>query len=146
MIVFFHGCITCKSGKFYMRRDAYKKAPHAFTRFTCGLSMKTGKFACIYAASPSRRIHSTPRDKTGKVKVTPPAECNLTYLQLRVFCLQIERIFACVCGYFCLRLADIFTCDSSVLLANCMYFCVQKQANLHEFHLKITCEIPVIFR
>ena len=36
---FWHGCITCKIGRFDTRSDAYKKAPHAvylrYMQFTC---------------------------------------------------------------------------------------------------------------
>ena len=50
-------------------------------------------------------------------------------MELQVFFPAVLRVFfSCVFSYFCLRLAGIFTCDSSV---SCMYFCLQKQAILH---------------
>ena len=99
--------------------------------------VKTGKFTCVDAASTSRRIHAIANNKARQFQVTSPAGCRLTYLQFAgedtrsviANCLQLQIIlceiagiipcdcaglFACVCSYFRLRLAGIFTCDSSV--------------------------------
>ena len=108
-----------------------------FTCVACSLPVKTGNYTCFYAASTSRRIHAIALDKARKLQVTSPAWCRLTYLQFAgeftrgviTDCLQLQVIlrgiagfFACdcagifswVCSYFCLRLAGIFTCESSV--------------------------------
>ena len=107
------------------------------TCVTCSLPVKTGNYTCFYAASTLRRIHALALDKARKLQVTSPARCRLTYLQFageftRGFiadCLLLQvilrgiagffacdcaGIFSCVCSYFCLSLAFIFTCDSSV--------------------------------
>ena len=150
VIDFRHGCITCNSGKFYLRRDACK-------------------LTCFYAASTLRRIHAMARYKTCKSRVTSPAGCRLTYLK---FAVEITRaviadylklqdflwantgIFACVYNHFCLRLACIFTCDSSIFVFKLhVFFCQQKQAVVHgncgqicmSSACKFACEIPAIF-
>ena len=103
MVVFSHSCITCKSGKFYRQREA--KKPHTqYTFVTWGLSVKTGKFTCIYAASLSRRKHCTACNKARKLKVTPPAGRSLTYLQLQVLLAPIAGVLVANRMYFCLRL------------------------------------------
>ena len=141
MIAFYHGWITWRMEKFYMQRNAYKKAPHAFSCDTCGLCVKADNFACIYVASSSCRMHGTACNKASILKltspsITSPSGCSLTYMQLRVFLPAIAGLFdcdsgcfgcklpvflpaiagffACVCGCFCLCLAGIFTCSSSV--------------------------------
>ena len=133
-------------------------------------------FLAVYF-STSRRIHAIALDKARKLQVTSPAWCRLTYLQFAgeftrgviADCLQLQvilrgnagffacdcaGIFSCVRNYFCLRLAGIFTSDSSVFACKCMYFCLQKQAILHASHgqicmssaCKTTCKMPVVFR
>ena len=137
VVEFWHGRITCKNGIFYLQRDACEKAPNAVTCATCSLPVKTVKFTCSYAASTSHRIDAIARYKARKFRVTSPAGCKLTYLQLAgefsrgviADCLQLQVfsgaiagifargcacIFACVCSYFCLLAAGIFICYSSV--------------------------------
>ena len=118
-----------------------------FTCVTCSLPVITGKFTCFEAASTSRRIHAIAVNKARKLHVNSPAWCRLTYLQFageftRVVmadCLQLQVILrgiagffacdcagivSCVCSYFCLRLAGIFTCDSSVFACRSRQFCM----------------------
>ena len=53
VIVFWHGCITCKIGNF-RRGQAHVKRPYIqFKCVKCSLPVKTGKFTCFYAASTS---------------------------------------------------------------------------------------------
>ena len=132
-----------QKGEFLTAEGRMKKKPHAqFTYVTCSLPVKTGHFICFYATSTSRRILVIALNKARKLQVTSPAGCRLTYLQfaseftrvviadcLVVFCAievifvcdcagifvcDCAGIFVCVCSYFCLRLAGIFNCDSSV--------------------------------
>ena len=142
-----------------------------FTFSTGNLPVKTVILTCIHPSSTSCRIQATARNKASNLRVTSPAACRLTYLQFAgeitrgviPDCSQLQvilcglagiiacdcpGIFSCVCSYFCLRLAGIFTCDSSVLPASCMYFCLQKQAISHAsrgqiftFARKISCKI-----
>ena len=129
-----------------------------FTCVACSLLVKTGIYSSFYVASTSRRIHAIARNKAHKLRVTSPAGCRLTYLQFAVEftcgvmadCLQLQvimctiasifacdcaDIFACVCSYFFLGLAGILPPILKFLPANCMYFCLQKQAILHEFRM-----------
>ena len=165
---FWHGCISCKSGNFYLRKDACKKPPHEvylrYMQFTC----KTENFTCFYATSTSRCIHAIALNKAHKLQITSLAGHRLTYLQFEAEftrgvmadCLQLQvtlcviaGIFACVCSYFCLVMVFLFAI-LVFLPANCMYFCLQKQAVLHASRgqicmssvCKITCKIPVVFR
>ena len=124
-----------------------KRSLARFTCVTCGLPVITGKFTCFEAASTSRRIHAIAVNKARKLHVNSPAWCRLTYLQFageftRVVmadCLQLQVILrgiagffacdcagivSCVCSYFCLRLAGIFTCDSSVFACRSRQFCM----------------------
>ena len=143
----------------------------------CSLTVKTGNYTCFYASRTSRRIHVIVLDKARKLQVTSPAWCRLTYLQFAgeftrgviADCLQLQvilrgnagvfawdfaGIFSCVCSHFCLRLAGIFTCDSSILPVSCMYFCLQKQEISHASRgqicmssaCKTTSKMPVVFR
>ena len=98
-------------------------------------------------ASTSRGIHEIALKKASKLQVTSLAGCRLTYLQFAgeftrgviADCLQLQVI---LCG-----IAVVFTCDSSVLPANCRYFRLQKQAILHASRGRICisseCKIPV---
>ena len=91
------------------------------------LLVKTGKYTCIYAASTSRRIHATARNKARKLRITSHAGCRLTYLQfesdftrgviadclkLLVFLPAVAGNFVCNCGYFCLQIECIFACKT----------------------------------
>ena len=103
-------------------------------------------------ASTSRRIHAIALNKACKLQVTSPAGCRVTYLQFAggftggviEDCLQLQvilygiavsfacdcaGIFSCVCSYFCLRLADIFVCDSSVFACKSRKFCMLVAGN-----------------
>ena len=125
VIVFWHGCITCKSRRFYTQTDACKEALMKIACATCILPLKAGKCTCFYAVSNSRRIHATAFNKARKLSLTSPAGCRLTYLQfegeftrgeianclqLRVFLPAVSGIFMFNCGYFCLQIACIFAC------------------------------------
>ena len=91
--------------------DAERRIWKGPTHNTCGLFVKTGVFAGIYAVSPSLRIHATAFNKARKLKVTSLAGRSLTYLKLRVF-------LPANCMYFRPRLwvfspacAGVFTFD-----------------------------------
>ena len=83
-----------------MRRNSYKRPHTHFICEKCNSSVKTGKLACVYAVSPSSKIQATACNKAGKLKLTSPAECCLTNLQLRVFLRAVEGVFGC--NYRCL--------------------------------------------
>ena len=129
MIDFWHDWLPANPGNFTCSSQV--KRPHMqFTCVTCSLPVKTGNYTCFYAASTSLKIHAIALDKARKLQVTSPAWCRLTYLQFGgefargviADCLQLQVLlcgiagFFCLplCGYFLLRLAGIFTCDSSV--------------------------------
>ena len=129
--------------------------PHTqFTSITCSLPVKTGNYICFYVARTSRRIHAIALNKARKLQVTLPAGCRLTYLQfageftrgLIADCLQFQVILCRIAGVFVCDCAGIFCCVFSnfacvwrvflpaipvFLPANCIYFCLQKQAILH---------------
>ena len=129
------------------------KRPHTqFTCVTCSLPVKTGNYTCFYAASTSHRIHAIALNKARKLQVTSPAWCRLTYLQFAgefnrgviADCLRLQVIlcgivgflpaivrviFFCVCSYFCLRLAGIFTCDFSVFACKLHVFLPAEAGN-----------------
>ena len=148
-----------------------------FTCVTCGLLVKTGNYTSFYAASTSRRIHAIALDKARKLQVTSPAWCRLTYLQfageftrgVMADCLQLQVILRGIAGFlpaivrvFFPAFAVIFVCVWRVfspaipvfLPVSCMYFCLQKQAILHDSRgqirmssaCKTTCKMPVLFR
>ena len=147
-----------------------------FTCATCSLPVKTSKYTCFDTARTSHRIHAIALNKARKLQVNSPAGCRLTYLQfageftrcLIANCLQLlvflsgsagiftfdcAGIFSCVCSYFCLRLAGIFTCDSCVYLQiACVFacqsrkFCTGRGQNCMISACKNTCKIPVVFR
>ena len=144
--VFRQDCITCDAGNFTCSSQV-KRSLAQFTCVTCSLPIITGKFTCFEAASTSRRIHAIAVNKARKLHVNSLAWCRLTYLQFageftRVVmadCLQLQVILrgiagffacdcagivSCVCSYFCLRLAGIFTCDSSVFACRSRQFCM----------------------
>ena len=131
-----------KAGYFTFR-ETHVKLPHRqLTWATWSLPVERAKLTCFYAASTSRRKHAIACNKACKSRVTSPPGCLQSEgeftcgviaddLQLWVFLTETAGIFecnsgyfACVCGYFYLRLL-------MSLPANCMYFCLQKQTNLH---------------
>ena len=142
----------------YLRRGNFtcssqvKRSLAQFTCVTCSLPVITGKFTCFEAARTSRRIHAIGVNKARKLQVTSPAWCRLTYLQfageftrgVMADCLQLQVIlrgiagfFACDCAgifflrlqFFCLRLAGIFTCDSSVFVCKLHVFLPAEAGN-----------------
>ena len=146
MIGFWQDSITCDAGNFTCSSQV-KRSLAQFTCVTCSLPVNTGEFTCFEAASTSRRIHAIAVSKARKLQVTSPAWCRLTYLQfagefirgVMADCLQLQVIlrgiagffvcgcagvFSCVCSYLCLRLAGIFTCDSSVFACRSRQFCM----------------------
>ena len=99
-----------------MRSDACEKALHTVYLRYVQLTCKTGKFTCIYAASTSRRIHASARNKARKLRVNSPAVCKLTYLQFAseftrgviAVLAAIAGIFANNCGWFGQQISCIF--------------------------------------
>ena len=128
-------------------------------------------------AITSRRTHAIARSKASKLWVTSPAGRRLTYLQFAgeitrgviADCLQLQVILCEIAGSFACDCSGIFACVHSyfecvrrvflaailvLLRANCMYFCLQKQANLHASRgqicmsstCKIVCQIPAMVK
>ena len=134
------------------------------TQFTCvkfSSPVKTVKFTCSYAVSPSRILHAIPRYKARKSRVISPAGCRLTCLQIagKFFRGMIAGCRKCSyfwvqLRHFCLRLAGIFTFDSSVfaskmhafLPGNAGNFAASRRQICMSAACKITCEIPVMFK
>ena len=137
MINFWHGCITCKSGSFYLWKDACKKAHTQFNCVTWCLPVKTGRFTCFYVASSSRRVHAIAFNEARKLQVTSPAGCKLTYLPLGVEftrgviadCLQLQVILCKIAGSFACDCAGIFACDSIVFASKLHAFLPAKAGN-----------------
>ena len=66
---------------------------------TWDLPVKTGCCACIYAASSSLRIHATTNNEARELRVTLPAGCCSSYLQLAGDCQRYDSSIACNFGY-----------------------------------------------
>ena len=147
------GILTC--GKTHIKRRHTQ-----FTCVTCSLPVITGNFTCFYAASTSRRIYALALNKARELQVTSSAGCRLTYvqfagefsrgviadfLQLQVILFAIAGIFACDCGGIFACVWRIFSLATLVFLpANCIYFCLQKQAVLHASRGQICMRLQAI--
>ena len=162
MIGFRQDCINCDAGNFTCSSQV-KRSLAQFTCVTCSLPVNTGKFTCFEAASTSRRVHAIAVNKARKLQVTSPAWCRLTYLQfareftrgVRADCLQLQVILRGIVRVFFPAFAVIFACVWRVFLpaipvflpVSCMYFCQQKQANLHatrgQVCMSSACKLPV---
>ena len=108
-----------------------KKPYTHFTCVTCGLSVKTRKFTCIYAVSPSRRVYATACIKAGMLKVSSPAGCSLIYLQLRVclpaiasILLAFLAIFACFIWVFSLEIRVFLPANCKCFVWKSRQFCM----------------------
>ena len=110
------------------------------------------------------------RNKARKLRVNSLAGCRLIYLQFAgeftrgviADCLQLRVFLPAIVRVLLPAFRVIFDCVWRVFLpailvflpANCMYFCLKKQAILHASRgqiftrsaCKITCKIPVVFR
>ena len=156
-----------KAGNFTCGETHLKTHHTQFNCVSCSLPVKTGKIACFYAENTSRRIHAIARHKARKSQVTSTAGCKLTFLhfageitrgviadcvQLLVFfsatadivACNCAGIFACVCGYFCLRLTGIFTWDFSIFACKTRQFCMLVAGKFAWVpHLKLPAKYPL---
>ena len=96
-----------------------------FTCATCSLPVKAGKVTCFYAASTSRREHTTACNKARKSRVTSLAGYRLTYLQLEAEFTRGMIADYLYCGYFCLQLRVFLFAIASIFAGVCRYFCLQ---------------------
>ena len=131
----------------------FRKNLELFELHTCYLPIvKTGTYTYFYAASTSRKIHAIALNKASQLQVTPTAWCRLTYRKFAgeftrgviADCPEMQVIlcgiavfltcscaghFSCLCSYFCLRSAGLFTGDSSVLACKLHVFLPAEAGN-----------------
>ena len=126
-----------------------------YSGLACSLTVNTAKYICFCAASTSFRIHARACNKARKSGVASSAGCRLSHprcdsrlpasmdifpLQLRVLLSSSAVIFACHCGYFCLRVRVFWLKLQGIFACFCGYFSQRVQVTLPAFAGKIDCK------
>ena len=137
----FKGVFACNYGRFWLQLRLFLPAFAGIFACVCGYFFLRLLVLLLANYIMQSNLPANCRWIYPRCDSRLPAIAGNSVSNYRFFASDCSGIYSCVCIYFCLRLAGIFTCDSSVfacklhvfLPAKVSNYACHSRANSHEF-------------